>query len=231
MTLLQGALALLLLFPIEAVAAPPAWAVRNTQRIQGNFYHVVCSGIGPSISLARQDAIDGCKSSAAQQLEAEVLVKSMSVISEREGAYQQEVSHSSRVTGLVCVPRREEIEETEARVRLWVLCEFDLSKARAIRELSAEGGPADSRWAGQGRTDSSQVLTLAVVPRCTDLLIRGRGPARVIRCDRNPISIVLGPSDREVLVRSTGRMPKSIPLKTARGAREYTKVVLDPLVR
>ncbi|MGZ3696616.1 MAG: hypothetical protein ACXWPM_10925 [Bdellovibrionota bacterium] len=207
-------------------AGAPSWAMHDTQRLEGSVYRVVCSGLGPSIGFARQDAIDSCKASAAQHLSSDISVKSLSVTSERQSAYQQEVVNHAEVSGLVCIPRREEIQEGESQVRLWVLCEFDLSHAQAAAVRRAPS--QDPVRFGSYETDQKRVLTLAVIPRCTDLIIRGGGPARLVRCDQNPVSVFLDPQDQEVLVRANGYFPKTLPLAANTEARSYEKVILEP---
>jgi hypothetical protein len=215
-----------------ALAAPPEWALRDTQRLEGRRLTVVCSGSGPSIGLARQSALESCDLSAAQQLGEDLTVKSMSVASEREVAFQQEVLNRSRVTGLLCVPRREEASEVGAEVRLWLMCEFDLSKAKVLHAPEQAVEPSTA-WARPGTeprhvTDRQSILTLAVVPACTDMIIRGQGPARSAPCGRNPVSVVLNPDDREIILRADGRLPKSIYLGPERAARGYAQVYLQP---
>jgi hypothetical protein len=214
---------LIVLLPQGARASPPSWAVTDSERVVGHFYRAACSGEGPSVGLARQEAIDSCRVSAAQYLPSEIAVKSVSVTSESDEAYHQEVSHRASISGLVCDPKHEKIEETDAKVKVWVLCEFDLSRARAVpkslEELLAarpKAGSADRR-----------VLTLAVVPLCSSLIVSGRSPARIVRCDRNPVSLLLEPGDSEVLVRAKGRIPKTLLIPPKEG-REYARVVLDP---
>jgi hypothetical protein len=216
-----GPALLLGLLVASAQAAPPSWARHDTERLEGNLYRAVCSGIGPSIGFARQDAIDSCKVSAAQHLSSDVSVRSLSVTSEIQGAYQQEVTNHATVSGLVCIPRREEIQETDSQVRLWVLCEFDLSQARPEPETISPSRPLYA-------VDARRVLTVATVPRCGDLIVRGGGPGRIVRCDRNPVSLFLQPTDQEVVVRAEGYFPKALRVDPGGEARRYEKVVLDP---
>jgi hypothetical protein len=236
MPFVRGFAILLLLLPSWQAGArtgAPAWALRDTQRLDGRIFSVVCSGSGPSIGLARQEALDSCKASAVQQLATEITVKSMSVTSESQAAYQQEVVNLSQVSGLSCVPRREEAGESEAEVRLWLLCEFDLSKARVVARARADDGWGESgflarRKPGSVISDERKVLTLAVVPACSDLIVRGGGPAKRSPCTRNPVSVVLDPEDRELIVRARGYLPKTIFLGPERAARGYAQVVLTP---
>jgi hypothetical protein len=241
-------LVLLLLAPVLSVSAAanaPAWALHDTEHLTGNIYAAVCSGSGPSIGFARQEAIDSCRTSAALHLPSEITIKSMSVTSETQGAFQQEVRNHARVSGLVCAPKREEIEETETGVRLWILCQFDLSRARIggknqpgtndndpesddpsvwVRERAGR----DLAQTGAYWVDKRKVMTFATIPMCTDLIVRGAAPARVIRCNQNPISIILEPSDREVIVRASGYFARSVSFGSGRISSSYEKVVLEP---
>jgi hypothetical protein len=212
---------LLTLLLSQASASTPSWAVNDTERLEGTRYRAVCSGDGPSIGLARRQAIDDCKVSAAEHLPGEITVKSLSVLSEQDGAYHQEVTRRSRVTGLSCNPLREHVEETDARVKVWILCLFDLSRAHARIQW-----PVLAKRRG-GRAG---VLTLAVLPDCTSVIVRGSGPARVVRCDRNPVSVLVEPGDNELLVRGEGSLPKwvAVPPELGIKGREYARVVLDP---
>jgi len=237
-----------------AIAAAPQWALLDTARLNGRVFSVACSGDGPSVAHARQEAVDSCKMSAAQYLISDVRMKSLSVSSERDAAYQQEVRNQSQVSGLVCVPRHEQIEESEDRVKLWVLCEFDLSRARVSREPMSEPlereaaapNPKNGDWVrnradlesvdpagGKARaygdlSERKRILTVAVVPQCRDVIVYGAQPARVVRCDRNPMSILIEPGDQQVLVRADGHFPKSILLGSGGELRAYAKVVLQP---
>lgn len=237
---------------VALAAGAPSWALRDTERLEGHLFSAVCAGSGPGVGHARQEAIDSCKVSAAQHLLTEVDVRSMSIASEGQAAYRQEVVSRSRVSGLVCVPRREEIQEDGDRVKLWVLCEFDLSRARAVsvgametQENAPEPGRPDwisNRKALEGvesvRNRSTpenspgareRVLTIAVIPMCTDVVVQGEMPARVVRCTRNPVSIAIDPADRQLLVRADGYFPKTILLAPSKDSRGYAKVVLEPI--
>lgn len=212
-----------------ARAATPAWALRDSQRLEGKMLKVVCSGTGPSIGFARQSALDSCKVSAAQQLFTDVTVKSISVTSETQAAFQQEVVNESQVSGLSCAPRREEAEETGAEVRLWLLCEFDLSKARIVEARPNDRKPDSDVSRSDILSDERKVLTLAVVPGCGDLIIRGGRPARSVSCNgRNPMSVVLNPDDRELILRASGYLPKTIFLGPERASRSYAQIYLEP---
>jgi hypothetical protein len=165
--------------------------------------------------------------SAAQQLTTDLTVKSMSVTSETQAVFQQEVVNQSQVTGLTCTPRREEAEEVDAEVRLWLLCEFDLSKARVVpSRIGGDERRPDS--SPSPLSDGRKVLTLAVIPGCSDLIVRGAGPARAAPCGGNPVSVVLNPDDREIILRAKDHLPKTIYLGPVRAERGYAQILLQP---
>jgi hypothetical protein len=231
-----------------AYGGAPLWALHESAQLKGRLLRVACSGVGPSVAQARQEAIDGCKLSAVQYLMSDVRTKSLSISTERDVAYQQEVLNQSQVSGLACVPKHEQIVESEDRVKLWVLCEFDLSRAHARRAPMPE--PLERKETGDwvrnradveridpvgGKTrtygdlsDEKRILTVAVVPRCRDVIVYGEQPARVLPCVRNPVSILIEPGDQQVLLRADGHIPKSILLGSGGELHAYAKVVLQP---
>jgi hypothetical protein len=201
-------------------SSPPPWASQDTQRLLGSRYRVVCTGRGPSIDLARQEAMDNCRIAAGELLEQRLSVKQLTFGSEKHVAYHQEIAKEMSFTGLVCKPLHEQTEEMDASTKLWLMCEFDLSHARASR--SREDSGKNSR-AG------NRVLTMAVVPRCSEVLVRGKSlPGRVLPCGRNPVSVLLFPDDSEVIVRAPGFLPKTITPSVRPSSREYLKVFMEP---
>src|SRR6516165_4578685 len=83
-----------------AHAGAPPWALKESAQLKGRVLSVACSGAGPGVAQARQEAIDGCKMSATQYLMSDVRTKSLSISTERDVAYQQEVLNQSQVSGL-----------------------------------------------------------------------------------------------------------------------------------
>lgn len=219
------------LFGSGSVQAMPRWASLDGQRMgKKGILKIVCSGTGPSVGLARKDALNDCWTSAAHELSSDISVKSLSASSERQVLYQQEVLNRSRVGGLACTVRRETVEQTGDQLTVWLLCEFDLSKAKAIP--ASEDGlasdfavPVELPIAADSR--NRVVVTLATVPRCEDVTILGKAPARVLPCDRNPMPVLIDPEDNEILVRARDHYPKSVFLGPHREARGYVQVVLQ----
>jgi hypothetical protein len=119
---------------------------------------------------------------------------------------------------------------------VWLLCEFDLSKARPVRgaetgglsdfAIPAELPIATELMQNPVISDNRVVVTLATIPRCDDVIVMGRGPARVISCHRNPMPVLIDPEDDEIVVRARDHFPKSVFLGPHREARGYVQVVL-----
>lgn len=227
-------------------AEPPLWTQSNTQNLKGNTLRVVCSGIGPSLDLARKDAIESCRTTAAQYLKSEITMKALSVESEKEVAFHKEVSEKRKITGLNCTPGRDYVEETPAQTKIWMECHFDLSKPSVTTEspnpsisqatdfiynrkaLEAPGDSILAAQLGESVVSERSLLTLAVIPQCTDLLVRNSStPARLIKCESDPVSVTVLPLDTEIIVRSTGYIPKTIELSKNRRPNESVQVFLE----
>ena len=228
----------------------PSWAREGGQQRIGQVYRVACSGIGPDASIARREAIESCQSSAGQQLLTNIRVKSLSVETEKEVAFHQEISDEAQFSNLRCNPLKEKINDTDQQVKLWLLCEFDLSKAKAI-PLNSKNDPTEAKTTnngiiknkddlervtakyGRGKTGrylsgQQKTITISVVPQCTDLLIRGEEPSRTIACHENPVTVVVDQADTEIIVRASGYMPKTLSLSKRKEVEDYAEVILVP---
>lgn len=229
----------------------PPWAKQDTQKLQGKLLSIVCSGTGPSVDLARADAIQGCQASASRHVAGDVRVQTLSVETERDAVLHQEVEQQVTVSNLMCQPDREEIEENGDGFRVWLQCRFDLSKAktkanaaetdehlgsksessisnrdalRQFRKRSIQANKSGSYNPSQMKT----TLSIASVPACDSLVIRGRTP-RTLPCKSNPMPVVIESGDERIIVRARDHMPKTIELsKTGRRpADESVEVILD----
>ena len=233
----------------SAQAGPrPDWTKQNGQSRNGNLFRVVCDGIGPSLDLARRDVLEKCRLTAASQLATSIRAKSITAETEKEVVFHREVSEENEYDGLVCQPGREHIEEKSNQTRVWLECAFDLSKAKSKAESSSSSSeekdsdiglisnkidlaPASSKSSqkpGRFLNSNQGTLLISVVPQCSDLLIRGKLPARVVKCDSDPMTVTIGPDDQEIIVRATGHMPKTIQLSGQRGGEDHVHVFLNP---
>ena len=223
----------------------PQWAQSNATKMSGRIFQTVCSGTGPSVDLARGEAIRGCKASAAEMLQESGTVRSMLIETNQEVAFHQSVEDSIKYRGLGCDPLKEAVEEVESgRVQVWLLCRFDLSKASVgeEREPLVESNRESSDKVEQhltrlkdesvtlGRDKVSQervVLNVASVPPCRQLSVRGVRP-RVVPCSGHPAAIVIFPGDETLVIDAKGYMPKSLNLRSKKWKNhESIQVILD----
>src|SRR5688572_11478500 len=98
----------------------PPWAKENTQVLNGKVYTVVCSGEGPSADIARGEALNSCRSLAARQLHSDLKVKVLSLETEKDIAFHQEISSEGQYSGLLCNPQNESIEEENGHITAWL---------------------------------------------------------------------------------------------------------------
>jgi hypothetical protein len=221
-----------------AEARTPEWAKKNTQSLSGKTFITTCSGTGPSLDTARRDALDSCRLSARQQLASNIEVRSLTIQSENSAGFHEEVTENAEYDGLICMPSKDEVEETDGGYRVWIQCRFDLAKVKVQKPEKAaapESLPSSSKQLGtlQSVSASAQdfhvadnfTLMISVVPKCDSLLIRGKKP-RQIACDANPMKVVLDSTDKTILVRSAGFQPKTISIKSEK-ANANIQVLLD----
>jgi len=198
--------------------------------------------------LARREARENCLIAASQQLTTTVHARSVAAESEKGIVFHSEVAEEQHYKGLTCVPGREFIEESQSQSRVWLECTFNLKKAKLV---SADDKPTDSdakvkaSWVSvqsdqsiaapdamknSGRYISSELktITISVVPRCDDILIRGEKPVRVVKCASDPVTVTIGSDENEVIVRAAGFLPKIIHLNEKREGNEYVQIFLDP---
>ena len=229
-----------------AKAELPLWTSSNTQSLTGKMLRIVCNGIGPSLDLARRDVLEKCRLSAASHLSSNFHAKTLSVESEKEVAYHREVTEENDYAGLTCKPGREYIEELDGQSKVWQECTFDLSLAR-VKEADVETtNSTTASWVsnkstlsslhaqtahgvkGRYLTSSNKVIALSVVPQCKDLIVRGKAPARTVKCTSDPVIVRVEPTDDEIIIRASGHIPKTVKLSEKREGEENVQVFLDP---
>lgn len=243
------AFALSILFGELAQAKVPEWAKKNSQSLSGRVLKLVCSGTGPSLNIARRDALDSCRSSARNQLVTNIKVRSLTVQSEKSSGFHEEISENITYVGLNCIPDKEEIEESDGSFTVWMQCRFDLSKVTIAPEESKEPQVEQSndyegisnkkelttletkalkRVATKIIQDQNTTMSIVSIPRCESLIVRG-AKSRVVDCTENPMTIVIDGGDNEILVRSRGYKPKKIILNKEKKSHETIQVTLDLL--
>lgn len=217
-----------LMTPILGMAKPPRWASENTLSRSGNFITVVCNNVGPTLLSARGASLDACIASASELLVSEVSFKALSVETEADASYHSEVAKAFKLQGLSCQPLEEFVEQGEGETyTVWNRCRFD---TRATKVVPAE--EPNHIASGSNRTDvdtstlpltkrnlqlgtfspgSEQRVSIASVPMCDSIIVRGKKP-RVIPCKRNPLHILVDTEDTELVFRAKSFKPKTIRL-------------------
>lgn len=214
----------------KPVAAVPSWVKDGSFSIDGKIFKAACSGQGPSIGLARQEAVSSCKASASQTLQKQTKIRSMSIETENDVAFHQEVSDEGVYSNLNCVPEKEAVEEGKDGLwTVWVLCRVDLTKVdvgipdkesatapgsqvqtRSLTSVNAV--PSASHSAKSATSGENKFINIVSVPPCSEILIKGPR-ARINRCDGTPVKILTYENDESLIVRARGYMPKTIELK------------------
>ncbi len=235
-----------------AFAMPP-WAASNTQQKIGNSLLLVCIGEGPSLDLARAESINTCKYTATEQLVTEINVKTLSVETEKDVAFHNQISKSFSVEGLICVPQEESIEEVARSFRVWVKCLFDLTDARIVKdsEKSQESKAIDSQRdrgsikssfieednskgqaakknnrSGSYRSSSTKRLSIASVPQCDSIIVQGIRP-RVVPCSSNPVTLLIEEGDNQLVIRATGYTAKVLKVNGRIQSDESIQVIFN----
>jgi hypothetical protein len=222
----------------ERSLAMPGWALSNTQELSGSTYRVVCSGQGPSIDLARREAEQSCKASAAGKLSTTGTVSVVTIETEKDIGLHQEVSERISYRNLLCEPENEAVDEGEGHITVWLKCRFNLLAASTAADDSPEPGGATAvteeakvtltpiASGPVSQVSSSTSLSVSVVPACDDILVSGGRP-RVVRCDGNPVSVVVTDADSVATVRAKGYQPKKIKLKGSGRSFDSIQVIME----
>jgi hypothetical protein len=205
----------------------PAW-VKNSTSLKNGVFLTVCQGSGPSVDLARASAIKECKVSASELLNQSFEVSATTIQTEFDSAYHQEVYTSEKFKNLLCEPQKEEIKELEGFFTVWIQCLFNLKKTvvetvpPVVKTVTQQGANVESNIV----RGSNWVINLAIIPKCKNILVTGEKP-RVIECRANPISIIISPEDKELIIRSESYQPKKIQIKEIPG--ENIQIFLDKI--
>lgn len=231
------------------VLAIPPWAKSETQTMKGSIYEVVCFGDGPSLDFARKTAVNSCLASASRARITSFSVKSLTIQTEKDSTIQEEVSESFSVIGLNCKPLKEELEEISGGVKVWLKCQFDLSKGKIIpksdENVQSKSPPEISEGTAVLNSESltklksnrsvsssyvkgglTKVLNIASVPRCESILIHGKA-TRLVRCEGNPVQVTINSDDKSLTIRALNCLPKIVELRAGNWREDAIEVFLD----
>jgi len=222
-----------LLLLSNSYAKIPDWAARNTTKLNGSVLTTICHGTGPSLDIARTEALHACQANAGQYLKSKIRIKSLSVETEKSVGFHQEIISDDEIEGLTCNPQRDEVEETESQFNVWIECKFDLKKVSlASSPTFIESGNSKLNELEvskvKPKTDvQGKYIFISTAPKCDSVLIRGN-TSRIVECRQNPLKIQINDHDQEILVRAKGYKPKTINVKGV-NSNESIQVLMDLL--
>ena len=217
-----------------AHAKVPTWAASNSTKLNGSSLRTVCHGLGPSVEIARSEALKSCQLNASQFFKSKIKVKSLSVETEKSVGFHQEVSSDDEFSNLICDPTRDDLEETDSQYSVWIECKFDLNKASVTHTDKPEGAPSNKELNNlevikikDTSDQQSKYIFVSIIPKCESILVKGSF-SRVVECSQNPLKIQVKDGDKELVVRAKGYKPKIIQVGGI-SANETLQVLLDLL--
>lgn len=213
-------------------AKVPTWAANNSTKLNGSSLRIVCHGTGPSVEIARSEALKSCQSSASQFFKSNIKIKSLSVETEKSVGFHQEISSEEEFSNLICDPIKDELEEADAQFSMWLECKFDLNKAKAkgVKKTAAEAAEDDASLSYSKPTKvtsdtSIRTIFLSTVPKCASIIIKGQN-SRTVECKTNPIELDIFEADTEAIIRTKDYKPKTIRLEE-RTDNETLQILLE----
>lgn len=212
-------------------AQVPDWAKSNTISKNGSIVTSICEGKGSSISIARQEAIQNCQLSVAQFLNGEVKINSISVETERDIGFHQQVEQKLNVKKLVCEPVKDEVVQIGEAYSFWIKCRFDFSKVEISNDSEVEPqkimdmGLKSTSIIKTSDLNDGRVILIETIPQCNSVLVKGV-KARIINCKSNPVKIVIYAKDTEMVIRRRDFQSKTIKINGGR-SNEKISVLLE----
>jgi hypothetical protein len=215
-------------------AKVPTWAANNSTKLTGSSLRTVCHGTGPSVEIARSEALKSCQLSASQFFKSKIKIKSLSVETEKSVGFHQEVSSDDEFSNLICDPIKDELEEVDSQYSIWIECKFNLNKVSVAHTDKPESPPNNKNLnelepikIKDTSDQQSKYIFVTIIPKCESILVKGRS-SRVVECSQNPLKIQVKDDDQEILIRTKGYKPKTIQVKGV-NANETLQVLLDLL--
>lgn len=212
----------------------PTWAANNSTKLNGSSLRTVCHGIGPSVEIARSEALKSCQLSASQFFASKIKVKSLSVETEKSVGFHQEVTSNDEIKNLICDPIKDELEETDSQYSIWLECKFDLKNVAFKNVDNPDSLPNNKNLnkldlvkVDSKIDQSAKYIFVSVIPKCESILAKGIA-SRVINCGQNPLKILIKDGDTELIVRAKGYKPKTIDVGGI-NANETIQILLDLL--
>ncbi|MGE4130246.1 MAG: hypothetical protein AB7F86_01340 [Bdellovibrionales bacterium] len=199
----------------------------------GRVITLTCIGTGASSSVARQSAISDCKRDAANFLSKSTEVRSLTVETEERVSYHSSVQEDLTVKNLNCDPINEAVQKIDDSYEVRLQCRFDLSKAEVAETVKgpkrqranasffdSSGRNVATANAGEFIQSDKYPISISSIPMCTEVLIRGEKP-RSVKCTANPTVLNMEPTDVEIIIRSSGFIPRKFKVSPMDRERSF----------
>lgn len=205
-------------FSLVANAKIPKWASSDTTKLNGSALTTVCHGLGPSVEIARSEALASCQINASQFFKSKVSIKTLSVETEKSVGLHQEISSNDEISNLICEPIKDEIEELDSQYSIWMMCKFNVSKTKSSSieapktiEATENNNLSPVKPNNKPSNNLIKTIILSTVPKCDSIIIKG-DRSRTIDCKSNPMELDITDSDNEAIIRVRYYKPKTIQL-------------------
>lgn len=201
-----------------SLATEPQWAYLPTAQ-SGSTVAVSCHGTGPDKDISFRVAMGQCQSIAAEVISGSFDIKTLSIETEQTAGFHSEVAAKYDVTGLKCKTEKEHSEIIDDIYNTWLRCRFNSSLAKIIPLIKIRQPSAV--------TSKNRQIIFSSIPECNSLVIHGTMD-RMVRCKGNPQTLLIYPTDSEIIVRSSGRIPKHVELVSEDGQEtEIMEIYLE----
>ena len=217
----------LLVFAPIVARAMPSWVSSTKSEVTDSIVEVNCSGDGPSADLARSAAINDCLGSAGDLIAPSLNVSTLVVETETSAGLHQEIAKKHSFKGLTCQPIKEVVEGGQGSFTVWVRCRFDRSKVAIVEISNVAKKKENAKPLSLMKVSKERKrINISTVPSCTTLIVKGKS-GRIIKCDRNPMEIVVDQGEKTVLIRADGHQPEEIEIGGDK--HEQYEIILNPL--
>jgi hypothetical protein len=199
-----------------ALSGEPSWS-KDMPRLVNKLFQVSCHGLGPDKAIAYQQAQDQCRSIAANHLGGTFKVKTMSMESEEDAGFHQEVIAKNDVHGLFCDVKNSQEEEIDGSYHVYLRCSFDTSLVKIVPKIQKQEFAAKLPVKSPKRN-----LIVSSVPHCNSIVVAG-DTMKMVRCTGNPQVVTVDGSTSHLVVRAKGYQPKEVEIED----QETLEVYLD----
>jgi hypothetical protein len=188
---------------------------------KGSVYQTICNGSGPSIDLARSEAILNCKSSAAAILKSDIRISSLVINTETNSGLHEEIVENKSIKNLICIPGNEKIRGQAGFFEITLECRFDLSKVIILQNK------VDEIKMNKTVNSQNKRIVVSTVPKCDSIVIVGK-QSDILNCNSNPIVIYIPIGSQEIIIRAKNYKPKHLSIENLE-KKDEKQIFLDPM--